>query len=266
VARIRSIKPDFFRHEALYEAERASGLPLRIAFAGLWTAADREGRFAWRPRVLKLDVLPFDDVDFGRVLEALESYGFVVRYTVGADTYGHIPSWHKHQHVNQREAASSIPAPPEPSADTCTHVHAHGEGKGKEGKGNGREGEGEAHADARAGITFGQFERQPEAGLEAWRDVEGVNPQAVAEWCEYAARLDPPKRLNGISRIALAKDLAGIGDPAAQLSRVRASISNGWRNIRDATVNGSGVPRKPSHAQTLAKLRAAADAAGEPEL
>ena len=57
MARIRTIKPEFFRHEALFEAEHRAGLPLRLAFAGLWTAADREGRFKWRPRQLKLDVL-----------------------------------------------------------------------------------------------------------------------------------------------------------------------------------------------------------------
>ena len=48
MARIRTIKPEFFRHEALYEAEHETGLPLRVAYAGLWTAADREGRFQWK--------------------------------------------------------------------------------------------------------------------------------------------------------------------------------------------------------------------------
>lgn len=166
MARIRTIKPDFFRHEALYEAERATGLPLRVAFAGLWTAADREGRFRWAPRQLKLDCLPYDDVDFSSVLDALERYGFVRRYEVGGVTYGEVPSWHAHQAINQREAQSKIPAPPEqgsrdagdannnapsvssPAYDvqrTCTHMHAHGEGKGKEG-----ERKGDADADARA--------------------------------------------------------------------------------------------------------------------
>jgi hypothetical protein len=64
MARIRTIKPEFFRHADLYEAEKETGLPLRLAFAGLWTAADREGRFKWRPRELKLDCLPHDEVDF----------------------------------------------------------------------------------------------------------------------------------------------------------------------------------------------------------
>lgn len=140
MARIRTIKPDFFRHERLFEAEKESSLPLRIAFAGLWTAADREGRFRWQPRALKLDCLPYDDVDFAAVLEALRRHGLVVKYTIDGHEFGFIPSWHKHQHINLREVASAIPAPTEEStckdgASTCTHIPARGEGKGKEGEG-----------------------------------------------------------------------------------------------------------------------------------
>lgn len=139
MARIRTIKPEFFRHEALFEAEKACKLPLRLSFAGLFTAADRQGRFRWQPRVLKLDVLPFDEVDFGKVLDALAEKGFIVKYEVDGEFFGHIPSWCKHQHINQREAESVIPAPDSEGARTCTHVQTHGEGEGKR---KGREGEG----------------------------------------------------------------------------------------------------------------------------
>jgi len=137
MARIRSIKPEFFRHVELYEAEKATGLPLRVAYAGLWTVADREGRFRWRPRVLVLDVLPFDEVDFAAVLDALAEHGFIVRYEVGAEQFGFIPSFGSHQHVNQREPASSLPGPDGARASTCENIPAHGEGKGREGEGNG---------------------------------------------------------------------------------------------------------------------------------
>lgn len=148
MARIRSIKPEFFRHEALFEAERSTGLPLRLAFAGLWTVADREGRFVWSPRNLKLDCLPHDEVDFSAVLDALDAGGFIVRYEVEGKTYGAIPSWHEHQHINQREATSKLPA--QPGASTCLHqpspVTAHGEGKGREGE--------IKRADARGVVVF----------------------------------------------------------------------------------------------------------------
>ena len=53
MARIRTIKPEFFRHLELYELERDSGLPIRIAFAGLFTVCDREGVFRWKAHELK---------------------------------------------------------------------------------------------------------------------------------------------------------------------------------------------------------------------
>lgn len=150
MARIRTVKPEFFRHAGLYDAERVTRLPLRLGFEGLWIAADREGRFKWEPRTLKLDCLPYDDLDFADVLDALEVHGFIEKYEVDGRTYGWIPSWHRHQHINQREAQSSIPPPS--GKDTCTHVHAHGEGEGKGKEGSG--GEEVDHADAPSPATL----------------------------------------------------------------------------------------------------------------
>lgn len=113
MARIRTIKPDFFRHEGLYEAEIEFGLPLRVAFAGIWTVADREGRFKWNARTLRLDALPFDEVDFSRVLDALLTRGHIAKYTVDGKDFGFIPSWSDHQVVNNREANSILPEPTE---------------------------------------------------------------------------------------------------------------------------------------------------------
>lgn len=164
MSRIRTVKPDLFRHEALFEAEASSKLPLRLAFIGLFTAVDREGRFRWRPRQLKLDVLPFDEVDFALVLDALHDGGFITRYESAGEEYGAIPSWSLHQIINNRESESKLPDPAEcqtlayssttrqprvPHACPTRHarqvqatttplVHAQGEGEG-EGKGNGSE-------------------------------------------------------------------------------------------------------------------------------
>jgi hypothetical protein len=147
--RIRSIKPEFFHHEGLFEAEIETNLPLRVAFAGLWCIADREGRFKWEPRRIGVQVLPYDGVDFSRVLDALTTRGFVVKYRVGDGCFGCIPSFLKHQVINNRESQSVLPDPEgnieetpinteefdasatrEPREDhACTK-----EGKGREGK------------------------------------------------------------------------------------------------------------------------------------
>ncbi len=141
MARIRTIKPEFFKHEGIFDAEQETGLPLRLAFAGLWTQCDREGRFAWRPRQLKVDILPYDDVDFSRVLDALATRGFVVKYASGGREFGAVPSWHRHQVVNNREKASELPEPAEimevsDASGTREPRVGHAgkaEGKGKEG-------------------------------------------------------------------------------------------------------------------------------------
>lgn len=113
MARKRLVSPEFFQHGDLYDAEVASGLPLRLAFAGLWTQTDRRGLFAWKPRELKFSVLPSDPVDFARVLEALERSGFVERYEVDGKSYGRIPSFSRWQTFHKHEKPSDLPDHPE---------------------------------------------------------------------------------------------------------------------------------------------------------
>lgn len=122
--RIRTIKPEFFLHENLFDAEQRTGLPLRMAFVGLWTCADREGRFEWRPRPLKACIMPYDDVDFSAVLDALSANGFIRPYSINGKDYGMIPSWKSHQVINQRESESKIPDI-EGIQGVDLHMHAH---------------------------------------------------------------------------------------------------------------------------------------------
>jgi len=113
VARIRTVKPELFRHEELFDLENETGLPIRLAWIGLFTVADREGRFKWRARALKTEILPFDDLDFEHVLQALEAYGLIARYRSDEGDLGVIVSFKRHQCINMREAQSSLPAPTE---------------------------------------------------------------------------------------------------------------------------------------------------------
>lgn len=150
MGRIRTIKPEFFKHGDLFDLEQETGLPVRLAFAGLWTCSDREGRFKWRPRELKIDVLPYDDCDFSRVLDALATRGFIVKYTCGTESFGYIPTWNEHQFINNKEPASGIPKPTPnqqvdvtvtryPRVDDANGTRGVKEGKGKEGNGTGTE-------------------------------------------------------------------------------------------------------------------------------
>lgn len=152
--RIRTVKPEFYKHGGLFDAERETGLPIRLAFSGLWGCADREGRFQWDPRRLGIEILPYDGIDFSRVLDALSTRGFIVKYASGTAFYGCIPNFLKHQVINNRERASDYPDPALCDAvtvelpKTCTRVarvtnasvtrevQDSVEGKGREKEGN----------------------------------------------------------------------------------------------------------------------------------
>lgn len=122
MSRIRSIKPEFLRNYALYMLEqrinaKRSGpyLNIRTAFSGLWTVADREGRFRWVVEELKLDCLPYDPINFEDVLDALQKHGdppAIIKYEKDGSFYGWIPQFLKHQRPRPDEAASMLPPPP----------------------------------------------------------------------------------------------------------------------------------------------------------
>jgi len=118
--RIRSIKPSIHTDEDLWDLEQQTGLPIFRAFTGLWAAADREGRFEWRPRALKAAILPYWEGDFSRVLDALSTRGFVVRYASQGKEIGVVRTFTRHQVVNNREQASVLPPPPESTTDPPT--------------------------------------------------------------------------------------------------------------------------------------------------
>lgn len=148
MARIRTVKPEFFRHYDLFKAEEETDLPLRLAFSGLWTVADKEGRFKYLPPQLKLEVLPYDKVDFESVLLALDKYGFIEIYEVGGKKYAHIPTFKDHQRITgtERDTESRIPQKQQgntseaPCIDTGSTLD---DRKGREGKGREKEGKGE---------------------------------------------------------------------------------------------------------------------------
>lgn len=83
-------------------------------------------------------MLPYDDVDFATVLDALAYYRFIRKYELDGKTFGCIPSFTDHQVINNKEAKSLIPPPPpENQRDfhaSFTRAHA-SRMEGKEGKG-----------------------------------------------------------------------------------------------------------------------------------
>ena len=57
--RARNIKTGFYKNDQLAECSLAA----RLLFPGLWMMADRDGRLEYRPKRIKAEVFPYDDVD-----------------------------------------------------------------------------------------------------------------------------------------------------------------------------------------------------------
>lgn len=142
MARIRTIKPEFFTSEDIVSLSPLA----RLLYVAMWCEADKEGRLVWKPITFKLRYLPADDCDIKALCQEITDRGLVTQYGEG---YAVIPSFGAHQHINPRESASQLP---EPVANTTRKsrvgtrqsrvgtganldVHAQGgrEGKGREG-------------------------------------------------------------------------------------------------------------------------------------
>jgi len=244
MARIRTIKPEFFRHSGLYEAEVEDRIPLRIAFAGLWTVADKAGRFKWRPRELKLDCLPFDEVDFSRVLDALRTRGFIVKYIHDGMEYGHIPSWGMHQVINNRESESVLPDPHEctvltrearvDDALSTPLMHAQVEGKGREGEGKGREGKGKDASRANIGIDIFPSE---------------IPTQLQNDFIALRKAKKSPVTQTAISGIEREAKKAGLDLQAA----LEMCCQRGWTGFKAEWVTNSGQSQAPPVSGGLGK-------------
>lgn len=104
MARIRTIKPEFFTSEDIVALSPMA----RLLYIALWCEADKRGRLLWKPKTFKMRWLPGDKCDIAALCAELVDGGLVVLY---GDDLAHIPGFEKHQHVNPRETESSLPDP-----------------------------------------------------------------------------------------------------------------------------------------------------------
>ena len=86
------LAPEIIRDNHLFQLEVETHLPLRLALLGLACCADRAGRFQWNPAELKRHALPYETVDFDRVMQLLVNKGFLLRYPYQGVFYGAIAS------------------------------------------------------------------------------------------------------------------------------------------------------------------------------
>ena len=105
MARARNIKPSFFTNDELVELE-----PIyRLLFIGLWLLADREGRLENRPKKIKMELFPADNIDVKVGLDDLQKTGFISLYNCYETNVIQINNFAKHQAPHGLEKDSDLP-------------------------------------------------------------------------------------------------------------------------------------------------------------
>ena len=140
MARIRTIKPEFWTSEQITECSMRA----RLLFIGIWNFADDSGIHPDSLKRLKMQIFPADDITtegIGDLVDELIHQDLLERYEVNDRSWLLITGWDNHQKINR-------PTYRYPLQDGSVPTHGDinepspPEGKGKDGKGkegNGRE-------------------------------------------------------------------------------------------------------------------------------
>lgn len=106
MARIRSIHPSFFTDEACVSCSALA----RLLYIGLWTDADDQGLFEWKPLQIKMRLLPGDNVDAGSLLEELVAAGLIAKFTTGEKRLGAIKDFRSYQRPKKPNSVHLLPS------------------------------------------------------------------------------------------------------------------------------------------------------------
>jgi hypothetical protein len=138
MARIRTIKPEFWTSEQIVECSTRA----RLLFVGLWNFCDDEGRCKCSPMEHRMRIFPGDECTLDAVskcLDELVDNDLVTIYENDNTLILQVNKWSKHQRID-RKTASKYPGPlDEGSTITRGALDTGREGKGKEGSSKGRE-------------------------------------------------------------------------------------------------------------------------------
>lgn len=153
MARIRTIKPEFWTSEQVVECSPTS----RLLFIGIWNFCDDFGNHPSSVKQIKMEIFPGDDIsieEIGKYIRELINNDLLIEYQ-GNDNkkYLHVTGWH-HQKIDKKsqkypkfdDHSTTIPQPFDDHSTTGS-LRKGKEGEGKEGSGGGKEGSENSHAD-----------------------------------------------------------------------------------------------------------------------
>lgn len=128
MARIRTIKPEFWVSEQIAECSTSA----RLLFVGLWNFCDDAGVHPAKPKTLKAELFPMDDITTGDVagwMAELIKVGLVLEFEGGdGENYWHVTGWAKHQKIDRPSVKYPSPPPERQRQIRRALVEAHPSG------------------------------------------------------------------------------------------------------------------------------------------
>jgi len=100
VARIRTIKPEFWVDEQIVELDYVT----RLLFIGIWNFVDDEGYLEYKPRRIKMQIFPADDLDISREIQNLLEANRLLYFTSDQGDLLRVANWSRHQKISNPTA------------------------------------------------------------------------------------------------------------------------------------------------------------------
>ncbi|MYN45926.1 hypothetical protein GTP23_12795 [Pseudoduganella sp. FT93W] len=108
MARIRTIKPEFWTSEQIAECSPTS----RLLFIGIWNFCDDHGIHPASIKRLKMEVFPSDpiaDADIQSMVSELEAAGLIQVYEIEGKQYWLVTGWARHQKIEKPTYRHPLP-------------------------------------------------------------------------------------------------------------------------------------------------------------
>jgi hypothetical protein len=236
MARIRTIKPDFWTDEKIVELS----FEARLFFIGSWNFADDNGNLQRSAKKLKMQIFPADAIDCEPLIQSLMAHGLFREYEVNGETFIHIKGFKAHQVIN-RPSKTGLPVPESGSTPTPLTECSLTEGKGVGREGNGKERKGvktDVGGTPREAVRPSQLsaamrkhsvDAQPGDPRLIAAAAAGITPETVEAACAEAKASDPSGRIKAGFVLAIAE--RWTRDAAAP--RAAPVARPGFTNARD---------------------------------
>lgn len=115
MSRIRTVKPEFWVSEQITQCCHGA----RLLFIGMWNFCDDNGVHPAKPKTLRAEVFPMDEVtvhDIEKWVGELISAGLLLAFEADGQGYWHVTGWKKHQKIDR----PSCRYPPPPGVNTSS--------------------------------------------------------------------------------------------------------------------------------------------------